>query len=155
MPNRLWALIEAEDGGLYRSDDAGDTWQKLTGESNLWWRAPYYIHVFAHPQRPGGLLRPIRTSSGSPPTVAAPSTGQPMPHGDNHDLWIDPNNPDRMIEGSDGGAVVSSQRWAFLVHPLQSAHRQLLPPHHRHPTPLPRLRHSDGQHRHERSQQHQ
>ena len=57
MPNRVWALIEAEDGGLFRSDDSGETWQKLTGQSNLWWRATYYIHVFAGP---GYLLRPLR-----------------------------------------------------------------------------------------------
>ena len=103
MPNRVWALIEAEDGGLFRSDDSGETWQKLTGQSNLWWRATYYIHVFAHPQDPDTcyvLSVELWKSTDGGRTFE----GQPMPHGDNHDLYIDPNNPDRMIEGSDGGA---------------------------------------------------
>ena len=106
MPNRVWALVEAEDGGLFRSDDSGETWQKLTGESNLWWRAPYYIHVFAHPKDPETcyvLSVELWKSTDGGRTFES----QPMPHGDNHDLYIDPNNPDRMIEGSDGGAVVS------------------------------------------------
>ena len=103
MPNRVWALIEAEDGGLFRSDDSGETWQKLTGQSNLWWRATYYIHVFAHPQNPDTcyvLSVELWKSTDGGRTFES----QPMPHGDNHDLYIDPSNPDRMIEGSDGGA---------------------------------------------------
>ena len=116
MPNRVWALIEAEDGGLFRSDDSGETWQKLTGQSNLWWRATYYIHVFAHPQDPDTcyvLSVELWKSTDGGRTFE----GQPMPHGDNHDLYIDPNNPDRMIEGSDGGAVVSlngGRSWSTL-----------------------------------------
>ena len=106
MPNRIWALIEAEDGGLYRSDDAGETWQKLTGQSNLWWRAPYYIHVFAHPQNPD-VCYVLSVELWKSTNGGRTFESQPMPHGDNHDLWIDPNNPDRMIEGSDGGAVVT------------------------------------------------
>ena len=106
MPNRVWALIEAEDGGLFRSDDSGNSWQKLTGQSNLWWRATYYIHVFAHPKDPDTCyvlsVELWKSTDGGRTFVS-----QPMPHGDHHDLFIDPNNPDRMIEGSDGGATVT------------------------------------------------
>ena len=116
MPERVWALIEAEDGGLYRSDDSGETWQKLTGQSNLWWRGTYYIHVFAHPTEADTcyvLSVELWKSTDGGRTFES----QPMPHGDNHDLWIDPDNPDRMIEGSDGGAVVSlngGRTWSTL-----------------------------------------
>ncbi len=105
-PERVWALIEAEDGGLYRSDDSGETWQKLTGQSNLWWRGTYYIHVFAHPTD-ADTCYVLSVELWKSIDGGRTFESQPMPHGDNHDLWIDPNNPDRMIEGSDGGATVS------------------------------------------------
>ena len=116
MPERVWALIEAEDGGLYRSDDSGKTWQKLTGQADLWWRGTYYIHVFAHPKDPETcyiLSVELWKSTDGGFTFES----QPMPHGDHHDLWIDHNNPDRMIEGSDGGAIVSQnggKSWSTL-----------------------------------------
>ncbi len=106
MPERVWALIEAEDGGLYRSDDSGETWQKLTGQANLWWRGTYYIHVFAHPTE-ADTCYVLSVEFWKSTDGGRTFESLPMPHGDNHDLWIDPNNPDRMIEGSDGGAVVS------------------------------------------------
>ena len=105
-PDRVWALIEAEDGGLFRSDNGGESWDKLTGQTNLWWRAWYYIHLFAHPTDPETCyvlsVEFFKSSDGGRSFVSLP-----MPHGDNHDLWIDPRNPDRMIEGNDGGATVS------------------------------------------------
>ena len=50
MPGRVWAIIEAEEGGLFRSDDGGETWQHLTGDANLMQRPWYYSHVVADPQ---------------------------------------------------------------------------------------------------------
>lgn len=105
-PNRVWALVEAEDGGLFRSDDSGATWNKLTGQQNLWWRAPYYIHVFAHPQDPD-ICYVLSVEFWKSTDGGYTFNSQPMPHGDHHDLWVDHRNPDRMIEGSDGGATVT------------------------------------------------
>jgi photosystem II stability/assembly factor-like uncharacterized protein len=105
--NRVWALVEADKGGLFRSDDGGDSWTLANSDRQYRQRAFYYTHVFADPRNPDGVyvlntgmyrsndggrsFRPIR-----------------VPHGDNHGLWIDPNDPNRMIESNDGGANVST-----------------------------------------------
>ncbi|MBM4420901.1 MAG: glycosyl hydrolase, partial [Chloroflexi bacterium] len=103
---RVFAVIEAEQGGLYRSDDGGSTWVRGSGDSNLYFRGYYYCHIVADPSDPdtvwvmnGDLWR----------SVDAGATFQrvPTPHGDNHDLWIDPRDSRRMIVGCDGGAGVT------------------------------------------------
>ena len=105
-PGRVWALVEAEDGALFRSDDGGATWQRLSEERNLRLRFWYYGHVFADPQDPDTVyvlnIQAWKSVDGGR-TFAQMTT----PHGDNHDLWIDPRHPQRMIEGNDGGACVS------------------------------------------------
>jgi photosystem II stability/assembly factor-like uncharacterized protein len=107
-PNRLYAIVEANDGGVYRSDDAGWSWKKMNDERKLRQRAFYYSRIYADPLDPetvyclnvnfyksidGGKTFDIEIN---------------VPHGDNHDLWIDPNNPQRMISSNDGGACVST-----------------------------------------------
>lgn len=103
---RLWAIVEANDGGVYRSDDAGASWKKVNDERKLRQRAFYYSRLVADPfdretvyalnvdffkSTDGGVkFEEIQTK-----------------HGDHHDLWIDPNNPQRMILADDGGGVVS------------------------------------------------
>jgi photosystem II stability/assembly factor-like uncharacterized protein len=105
-PDRVWALVEAEDAGLYRSDDGGATWSLISDDRNLRHRPWYYMHIFADPQDAETIyilnLRCWKSIDGGR-TFSEIST----PHGDNHDLWIDPRNPQRMIEGNDGGACVS------------------------------------------------
>jgi photosystem II stability/assembly factor-like uncharacterized protein len=105
-PERVWALIEAEDGALFRSDDGGATWQRLSDDRNLRLRFWYYGHVFADPQDPDTVyvlnIQAWKSTDGG-----RTFTHFTTPHGDNHDLWIDPRNPRRMIEGNDGGACVS------------------------------------------------
>jgi photosystem II stability/assembly factor-like uncharacterized protein len=105
-PGRLWALVEAEDGALFRSDDGGATWQRLSDDRNLRLRFWYYGHVFADPQDPDTVyvlnIQAWKSTDGG-----RSFTQLTTPHGDNHDLWIDPRNPQRMIEGNDGGACVS------------------------------------------------
>jgi photosystem II stability/assembly factor-like uncharacterized protein len=105
-PSRIWAVIEAQDGGLFRSDDDGATWERVSDDRNLVQRAWYYMHVFADPKDSETCyilnLNMWRSSDGG-----RSFTQIATPHGDNHDLWIDANNPLRMIEGNDGGACVS------------------------------------------------
>jgi photosystem II stability/assembly factor-like uncharacterized protein len=115
-PERVWAIIEAKKSGVYRSDDSGKTWKHVTSDARLLQRPWYYTHIKAHPKYAetfyvmnvnfwkttdsGKSFKRIRT-----------------PHGDNHDLWIDPEDPMRMIEGNDGGATVSlngGKTWSTL-----------------------------------------
>jgi len=103
---RVWALVEAEQGGLFRSDDNGETWEMASEDRDLRQRPWYYMHVFADPQDAETVyvlnLRMTRSTDGG-----RTFTQMPTPHGDNHELWIDPRDPRRMIEGNDGGACVS------------------------------------------------
>jgi photosystem II stability/assembly factor-like uncharacterized protein len=104
--NRVYALIEAKEGGLFRSDDGGDTWTKVNDDQRLTQRAWYFTHIFADPRSVDtvymlntGLFR--STDGGKSLTLL------PAPHGDHHGLWIDPVNPQRMINGNDGGATIT------------------------------------------------
>jgi len=105
---RVWALIEAEGEktGLYRSDDQGANWTQVCANRDLMHRPWYYTHVFADPGHADTVyvtnFQMWKSSDGG-----ATFTEITTPHGDNHDLWIDPANPQRMIEGNDGGACVS------------------------------------------------
>lgn len=106
-PERVWAIIEASDGGVFRSDDGGKTWTRTSEDRNLRQRAWYYSRIYASPRSKDevwvvnvGLMH--STDGGR--TFRSVRT----PHGDHHDLWIDPAEPLRMIVGDDGGAQVSS-----------------------------------------------
>ena len=104
-PDRIWAIVEAGEGGLYRSDDGGDSWE-LVNDTDGRGRPWYHTHVFAHPQDPETVW--VMDSFFYVSTDGGRTFGQtPMPHGDHHDLWIDPRNPRRMIEANDGGATVT------------------------------------------------
>ena len=106
-PGRVWALIESSvRPGLYRSDDYGETWELVNSNTDLRYRPWYYMHVFADPTDAdtvyvNNLLMWKSTDGGRNFTKVA------TPHGDNHDLWIDPKDNQRMIQGNDGGANVS------------------------------------------------
>ncbi len=103
---RVWALIEAAEGGVFRSDDGGKTWTRLSEDRNLRQRAWYYTHIFADPQDAETVW--VLNVEGWKSTDGGTTFGKvSIPHGDNHDLWIDPHNPQRMIEGNDGGATVT------------------------------------------------
>ncbi len=115
-PERVWALIEAEDGALFRSDDGGETWQRLSEERDLRTRPWYYMHIYADPQDPETVWvlneKCFKSVDGGSTFVKIPT-----PHGDNHDLWIDPRHPQRMIEGNDGGACVTfnaGESWSSI-----------------------------------------
>jgi len=103
---RVYAIVEAEDGALFRSDDGGATWKRYSEEAGLRGRPWYYMHVFADPTDVDTLwvldYAAWKSVDGGKTFLEVAT-----PHGDNHDLWIDPANPRRMIEGNDGGACVS------------------------------------------------
>ena len=104
--NRLYAQIEAEDGGFFLSDDAGATWKKVSENRNLRQRAFYYSRVYADPKVKDtvwGLNVNVYKSTDAGKTWKAST----VPHGDNHDLWIASNDSNRMIEANDGGGTIS------------------------------------------------
>jgi len=106
-PQRVWAIVEANEGGVFRSDDGGATWKKVNDERKLRQRAFYYSRIYADPKDPNtvyGLNVDFWKSTDGGETFDVEIN---VPHGDNHDLWIDPNDPMRMISANDGGGVVS------------------------------------------------
>ena len=116
-PERVWAIVEAADGGIFRSDNAGRNWTKVNDQNILRQRAWYYSHIFADPKSADtlyalnvGMFRSIDGGK-SFSSIATP-------HGDNHALWIAPDNPERMIQGNDGGAIVSNdagRTWSSIM----------------------------------------
>jgi hypothetical protein len=102
----VYAIVEAEDGALFRSDDGGMKWERLSEDGDLRGRPWYYMHIFADPQDPDTLWV-LDYSLWKSNDGGKTFTEAPTPHGDNHDLWIDAKNPLRMIEGNDGGACVT------------------------------------------------
>ena len=107
-PDRVWALIEAEDphGGLFRSDDGGDTWQRVSDKAELHRRPWYYSHVFADTQDPDTCYC-LDVQFWKSVDGGHTFSEMRLPHGDHHDVWLDPCNNSRIISGSDGGASVS------------------------------------------------
>ena len=104
---RLWAMVEhKEKGGVYRSDDAGETWKLMNSDRSLRQRAWYYTRIFADTQDPETVyvlnVRYHKSTDGGK-TFSSSNA----PHGDHHDLWIAPEDPKRMIMGDDGGAQVT------------------------------------------------
>lgn len=105
--NRVWAIVEANEGGVFRSDDGGKTWEMTNNERKLRQRAFYYSRIYADPldkETVYGLNVDFWKSTDGGKTFDKEIK---VPHGDNHDLWIDPNNPKRMISSNDGGGIVS------------------------------------------------
>ena len=103
---RVWALVEAEEGGVFRSDNGGKTWERLSEDRNLRQRAWYYTHIFADPVD-AETVWVLNVEAWKSTDGGKTFNRVGIPHGDNHDLWIDPKNPLRIIEGNDGGAMVS------------------------------------------------
>jgi len=104
--NRVWALIENAKGGVYRSDDAGKTWSLINKERKLRQRAWYYTKIYADTQDEDIVyvmnVRYHKSTDGG-----KTYTTYNAPHGDHHDLWIAPEDNQRMVIGDDGGAQVS------------------------------------------------
>ncbi|RTZ02156.1 glycosyl hydrolase [Flavobacterium sp. RSP49] len=104
--NRLYALIENTKGGLYRSNDAGEHWELINEDKNLWQRPWYYMNLQTDPKNENGLIvlnvDAWKTSDGGKSFKKIN-----VRHGDTHDVWINPLNPDNFIIGDDGGGEVT------------------------------------------------
>ncbi len=114
--DRVYAIVEAPDGALFRSDDGGETWTKLSEDRNLRQRAWYYHHVFVDP-KDADTVWVLNVDTWRSIDGGKTFEKFTIPHGDNHDLWIDPNDPKRMVEGNDGGATVTfngGETWSTL-----------------------------------------
>ncbi len=115
--DKLYALIENKDGGLYVSENAGKTWELVNSDNNIRQRAWYYTKVFIDPADENKIYCPnvnFMVSSDGGKSFSSIRT----PHGDHHDLWIDPKNGKRMIVADDGGAQVSldgAKNWSTLM----------------------------------------
>jgi photosystem II stability/assembly factor-like uncharacterized protein len=107
-PQRVYASIEAPDstGGIFRSDDGGRSWHRVNAEQQFMVRPWYFSGVTADPVNADGVwvlnLGTYHSTDGGHAFARVSA-----PHGDDHILWIDPKNPERMIEGNDGGATIS------------------------------------------------
>lgn len=105
-PERVYAIVEADSGGLYRSDNQGRTWRRTTGDRLIQTRSWYYMHITADPKNAdvvwisnAPLLKSIDGGRSFQNVQAT--------HGDNHGIWINPSNTDYLINANDGGVSVS------------------------------------------------
>ena len=122
----VWALIENKKGGIYKSLDAGKTWKLINSERKLRQRAWYYTRLYADTQDENILyvlnVRYHKSTDGGKTYKTYNA-----PHGDHHDLWIAPNDNQRMIIGDDGGAQISfdaGENWStFLNQPTSQFYR--------------------------------
>ena len=122
---RVWANVEAENGGLYRSDDGGSNWTLTNNHRDLWQRAFYFLRIQADPADRDTLyvlnFNLFKSRDGGRTFSRIPEA-----HSDHHDLWIDPGNPLRMLNGNDGGAVVSvngGETWTEMRYPTAQIYR--------------------------------
>ena len=105
--NLVWAIIEANDGGVFKSEDAGVTWKHINSDRNLRQRAFYYTRIYADTQDKNIVYVPNVDFHKSTDGGKTFDVTIKVPHGDNHDLWIDPNNNQRMAEANDGGGTIT------------------------------------------------
>ncbi|MGH7462563.1 MAG: hypothetical protein ACREMA_16260, partial [Longimicrobiales bacterium] len=122
-PNRIYALVEAKPGGgLYRSDDAGQSWQVVNSDGRLVQRPFYYTTLGADPTNADVVY------AGAEGFFKSTDGGKTMqslrtPHGDNHDIWINPTNGQTMVQANDGGANVSfdgGRTWSTQMNQVTS-----------------------------------
>jgi photosystem II stability/assembly factor-like uncharacterized protein len=103
---RVYALVEAQEGGLFRSDDVGRSWTRVNEDHRFRQRAWYFSHVFADPTS-ADVVYVLNTGAYRSADGGKTFDLMPAPHGDHHALWIDPHDPQHMINGNDGGASIT------------------------------------------------
>lgn len=107
-PDTLYSIIQAKDGGVFRSDDGGATWLRVNEEMKLRQRAFYYMTIYADPKDADTVYAPQVDALWVSHNGGKTFTKLQAPHGDNHTLWINPNETRILLEGNDGGATVST-----------------------------------------------
>jgi photosystem II stability/assembly factor-like uncharacterized protein len=115
--DKIYAIIENENGGVFVSADGGESWEKTNDDRNLRQRAWYYTRIFADPQDEETVYV-LNVSYHKSTDGGKTFKSANAPHGDHHDLWIDPQNNQRMIIADDGGAQVSEDggsTWSTLM----------------------------------------
>jgi len=115
--NRLWTIIENDNGGVFRSDDGGETWKKTNDDRALRQRAWYYTRIYADTQDED-MVYVVNVDYHKSKDGGETFTAHRAPHGDHHDLWIDPNDNQRMIMADDGGGQVSfdgGENWSTYM----------------------------------------
>jgi photosystem II stability/assembly factor-like uncharacterized protein len=129
--SRVYALVEHDSGGLFRSDDAGATWSLINDSRNIRQRAFYYTHVHADPKNRDVVYMQntalFRSTDGGKTLRSLGGT-----HGDHHDLWIDPDDPTHLIDGNDGGGAVSTntgQSWSEENYPTEQFYHVITTAH--------------------------
>ena len=116
-PRRIYVIADAKEGGLFRSDDAGATWTKASGDQRIWGRGWYFSKVAVDPRNPEIVYVPntgVYKSSDGGRTWGAPMKASPGGD-DYHQVWIEPDDPSRMIVGGDQGTIVTvdgGQSWS-------------------------------------------
>ena len=105
-PDRLWAIIESKTGGIFRSDDAGKTWNKTNDDRNLRQRAWYYTRIYAD-TKDEEMVYVMNVAYHRSKDGGKTFASKYAPHGDHHDFWVAPEDPRRMIIGDDGGAQIT------------------------------------------------
>ncbi|HEX6370931.1 MAG TPA: hypothetical protein VF006_18575 [Longimicrobium sp.] len=131
-PTRVYAIVEHDSGGVFRSDDRGDTWERVNTERKLRQRAFYYTRLLADPKEKDrvyvlnvGFFRSDDGGKTFPTAIR-------VPHGDNHDLWIAADDNQRMVQGNDGGGNVSvngGKSWTDQDYPTAQIYRLALTHH--------------------------
>jgi photosystem II stability/assembly factor-like uncharacterized protein len=129
--NRVYALVENENGGLFASNDAGATWSLINSNRNIRQRAFYYTHVAADPANRDTVymlnVSLYRSTDGGKTLTTIGGS-----HGDHHDLWIDPDDPKHLVLGNDGGGAVSTaagQGWSAQDFPTPQFYHVAATPH--------------------------
>ncbi|MXW15354.1 MAG: glycosyl hydrolase [Rhodothermaceae bacterium] len=105
-PDRIWVIIEAAQGGVFRSDDGGETWRKINEDRNLRQRAWYYTRIYADTGSED-IVYVVNVQFWRSKDGGRTYSSIQTPHGDHHDLWINPDDPNHLIVADDGGAQVS------------------------------------------------